>query len=108
MGGKAGDTHRDLWARFSVRSHLLGRLRWIKAHLEKGEAIERGFTEEDWYGNSMADALAKEGAEAHGYSAEARSEADKKKALVQKCQEFSWQLMSGILGVPRSGSLMWT
>ena len=66
MGGKAGDAHRDLWARFAVRSRILGRIRWIKAHREEKEAIERGFTSEDWYGNSMADALAKEGAEAHG------------------------------------------
>eukprot|EP00972_Heterocapsa_arctica_P006154 905728-Heterocapsa_arctica.AAC.1 len=31
-------------------------------------AIERGISREDWYGDSMADKKAKEGAEQHGYT----------------------------------------
>ena len=49
----------------------------------------------------MADVLAKEGAEAHGYSAEDRSEAEKKKGLVQKCQEFILATYVRYLGCPK-------
>ena len=101
MGEKAGGAHRDLWARFSARSQVLGRILWMKAHLGKVEAIERGFTEEDWYGNSMADALAKEGAEAHGFSAEARSTADRKRGLAQMCQELILATYVRYLGYPK-------
>ena len=73
----------------------------MKAHLEKEEAIERGFTEEDWYGNSMADAFAKKGAEAHGYSAEERRKAENRKDLVQRCQEFILATYVRYLGCPK-------
>ena len=91
----------DLWDRFAARSHLLGEIRWIKAHPEEEEAIKMGFTREDWYGNSRADALAKEGAEAHTFSDGDRHLAEWRQRLVQRCQEYLLATYIRYMGYPK-------
>eukprot|EP00972_Heterocapsa_arctica_P069228 10228218-Heterocapsa_arctica.AAC.1 len=44
-------------------------IRWVKAHLKKGNASKSGVSYDDWYGNNEADIQAKSGAEKHGYTA---------------------------------------
>ena len=57
--------HADLWEAIAphCRSGLL-RARWVKAHLSRAEATDRGMSEADWAGNAAADRLADAGAQA--------------------------------------------
>ena len=87
MGGGVKGAHQDLWGRFRDNTRVLRCIRRFKVHLEVGEALSRGITYEDWYGNERADSLAKEFADRHGHTSQECAEARGKQELVSRCQE---------------------
>ena len=57
LGPSADSLHGDLWARMRHEARTgPGTIRavWIKSYLTLEQALERGFTKEDWAGNAAA------------------------------------------------------
>ena len=55
----------DKWWYIEKHVHKVYKVSWIKSHRAKQQALDLGFSEEDWAGNAKADDLATQGLKLH-------------------------------------------
>ena len=85
-------TNADLWARAwePLRGPQGWTVQWLPSHRSLPEALAAGVSQEDWHGNDLADAAAKEEARRHDLPAEVLEQwADR-----QAANEAVWRLIA--------------